>query len=88
MRRKRRQPLEAAVRAPAAAAGGLPRGYDDVPYEIVPTSRQRRLIAEHMIRSRQTAAHMTTEAEVDTALGTISADLKARIRDGYTVVVK
>ena len=52
--------------APALPApGGLPRGYDDVPYEIVPTSRQRRLTAEHMIRSRQTAAHMTTEAEVD-----------------------
>jgi 2-oxoglutarate dehydrogenase E2 component (dihydrolipoamide succinyltransferase) len=47
---------------------GLPRGYDDVPHEIVTTSRQRRLIAEHMIRSRQTAAHMTTEAEVDMTL--------------------
>ncbi len=52
--------------APAVPApGGLPRGYDDVPYEIVATSRQRRLTAEHMIRSRRTAAHMTTEAEVD-----------------------
>ena len=48
-----------------AASSGLPRGYDDVPHEIVPTSRQRRLTAEHMIRSRQTAAHMTTEADVD-----------------------
>jgi 2-oxoglutarate dehydrogenase E2 component (dihydrolipoamide succinyltransferase) len=59
--------LEAPARpaAPVVAPGGLPRGYDDVPHEIVPTSRQRRLIAEHMIRSRQTAAHMTTEAEVD-----------------------
>jgi len=57
--------LEGASPAPASPDGGLPRGYDDVPYELVPTSRQRRLIAEHMIRSRQTAAHMTTEAEVD-----------------------
>jgi pyruvate/2-oxoglutarate dehydrogenase complex dihydrolipoamide acyltransferase (E2) component len=33
----------------------------------------RRAIAEHMVRSRQTAAHMTTEAEVD-----MSAALRAR----------
>jgi 2-oxoglutarate dehydrogenase E2 component (dihydrolipoamide succinyltransferase) len=58
--------LETAAGAPPLIpASGLPRGYDDVPHEIVPTSRQRRLTAEHMIRSRQTAAHMTTEAEVD-----------------------
>jgi 2-oxoglutarate dehydrogenase E2 component (dihydrolipoamide succinyltransferase) len=59
--------------APAAPLGTLPRGYDDVPNEIIPTSRLRRLTAEHMIRSRQTAAHMTTEAEVDMA-----AALRAR----------
>jgi 2-oxoglutarate dehydrogenase E2 component (dihydrolipoamide succinyltransferase) len=56
------------VRSVSEAAGpdpALPRGYDDVPHEIVTTSRQRRLIAEHMISSRQTSAHMTTEAEVD-----------------------
>jgi pyruvate dehydrogenase E2 component (dihydrolipoamide acetyltransferase) len=57
----------------AAPAGGLPRGYDDVPHVIVPTSRLRRATAEHMIRSRQTAAHMTTEADVDMA-----AALRAR----------
>jgi 2-oxoglutarate dehydrogenase E2 component (dihydrolipoamide succinyltransferase) len=52
--------------APAAsAADGLPRGYEDVPHERVATSRIRQLTAEHMIRSRQTAAHMTTEVEVD-----------------------
>jgi 2-oxoglutarate dehydrogenase E2 component (dihydrolipoamide succinyltransferase) len=44
---------------------GVPRGYEDVPYVAVPTSRVRRVIAEHMMRSRQTAAHMTTEVEVD-----------------------
>jgi pyruvate dehydrogenase E2 component (dihydrolipoyllysine-residue acetyltransferase) len=47
------------------AQGELPLGYDDVPHELVVPSRQRKLIAEHMVRSRQTAAHMTTEAEVD-----------------------
>ncbi|MCW2958283.1 MAG: hypothetical protein JWP18_1086, partial [Solirubrobacterales bacterium] len=41
------------------------RGYDDVPHVVVATTRQRRATAEHMRRSRQTAAHMTTEAEVD-----------------------
>jgi 2-oxoglutarate dehydrogenase E2 component (dihydrolipoamide succinyltransferase) len=43
----------------------LPSGYHDVPYDMVPTSRRRRLIAEHMVRSRTVAAHMTTEVEVD-----------------------
>jgi pyruvate dehydrogenase E2 component (dihydrolipoyllysine-residue acetyltransferase) len=47
------------------ASGELPRGYAGVPYAIVPTSPQRRTIAEHMVRSRRTAAHMTTEVEVD-----------------------
>ena len=52
--------------APAAAADGdLPRGYEDVPFETVPHTRQRLLIAEHMVRSRRTAAHMTTEADAD-----------------------
>jgi 2-oxoglutarate dehydrogenase E2 component (dihydrolipoamide succinyltransferase) len=58
--------VEARAGAPAApAVADLLRGYDDVPRELVPLSRQRSLMAEHMIRSRQTAAHMTTEAEVD-----------------------
>lgn len=47
------------------SSDALPRGYIDVPYEAVPTTRIRRAIAEHMVRSRQTAAHMTTECEVD-----------------------
>ncbi|MBS1879926.1 MAG: 2-oxo acid dehydrogenase subunit E2 [Actinobacteria bacterium] len=58
----------AAARRAAADTGataGLPSGYDGVPHEIVTTTRVRRAIAEHMIRSRQTAAHMTTEVDVD-----------------------
>ncbi len=55
-------------------AGDLPRGYDDVPHELVTPSRQRKLIAEHMIRSRQTAAHMTTEAEVDLSAVVLARD--------------
>jgi 2-oxoglutarate dehydrogenase E2 component (dihydrolipoamide succinyltransferase) len=63
-------PPVAPAPGPAAApeavpATGIPRGYEDVPHEVVPTSRIRKVTAEHMIRSRQTAAHMTTEVEVD-----------------------
>jgi pyruvate dehydrogenase E2 component (dihydrolipoamide acetyltransferase) len=61
------------ARPPAAPAGGLPRGYDSVPHEAVPLSRRRKVMAEHMIRSRQTAAHMTTESDVD-----MTAVLRAR----------
>src|SRR6185312_17549037 len=55
------------------APEGVPPGYEGVPHEIVPTSRVRQAIAEHMIRSRQTAAHMTTEVDVD-----LSAVVRAR----------
>ncbi|HEX3238540.1 MAG TPA: 2-oxo acid dehydrogenase subunit E2 [Solirubrobacterales bacterium] len=43
----------------------MPPGYDEIPHEVVKTTRVRRAIAEHMSRSRQTAAHMTTEVDVD-----------------------
>ncbi len=55
------------ARQTAPPAEGIPAGYEDVPHEVVPTSRVRQAIAEHMIRSRQTAAHMTTEVDVDLA---------------------
>ena len=67
-------------RSPAAVgvAGGavpaeLPPGYAEIPHEAVETSRVRRVIAEHMTRSRHTAAHMTTEVDVD-----LSAVVRAR----------
>ncbi|HZO05970.1 MAG TPA: 2-oxo acid dehydrogenase subunit E2 [Solirubrobacterales bacterium] len=40
---------------------------------MIPTPRVRKVIAEHMVRSRQTAAHMTTEVDVD-----LSATVDAR----------
>lgn len=43
----------------------IPIGYEDVPFTVVSTSQHRRAISEHMIRSRHTAAHMTTEVDVD-----------------------
>jgi 2-oxoglutarate dehydrogenase E2 component (dihydrolipoamide succinyltransferase) len=66
------------------APQGIPAGYEGVPHEIVPTSRVRQAIAEHMIRSRQTAAHMTTEVDVDlTAVVRARTELnKARLAAG------
>jgi 2-oxoglutarate dehydrogenase E2 component (dihydrolipoamide succinyltransferase) len=61
-------PAPSAKATPASAAPQpeqLPAGYEDVPHEVVKTTRVRRVIAEHMVRSRQTAAHMTTEVDVD-----------------------
>jgi 2-oxoglutarate dehydrogenase E2 component (dihydrolipoamide succinyltransferase) len=46
-------------------SSAMPVGYEDVPFEVATTSPHRRAISEHMIRSRQTAAHMTTEVDVD-----------------------
>jgi pyruvate dehydrogenase E2 component (dihydrolipoamide acetyltransferase) len=60
----------AARRAPAQAPQGVPPGYEGIPNEVLPTSRVRQAIAEHMIRSRQTAAHMTTEVDVDLSAAT------------------
>jgi 2-oxoglutarate dehydrogenase E2 component (dihydrolipoamide succinyltransferase) len=49
----------------ASVGRALPRGYGDVPFSVLSLGHRRRSIAEHMVRSRQTAAHMTTEVEVD-----------------------
>jgi len=67
-------PAPSAAAAPLGAEG-LPRGYEGIPHEVVPTSRVRKAIAEHMVRSRQTAAHMTTEVDVD-----LSAVVRARAK--------
>jgi 2-oxoglutarate dehydrogenase E2 component (dihydrolipoamide succinyltransferase) len=62
----------------AVAAGDLPRGYEGVPHEVIQTSRIRQAISEHMIRSRHTAAHMTTEVDVDLSpLWQVRAELNA-----------
>jgi len=47
------------------AAGSAPAAPSDVAERREPMSVMRRQIAEHMIRSRQTAAHCTTVIEVD-----------------------
>ncbi len=59
-------PAPVAGKAPSPSGPlTLPLGYEDVPHEIVATSPHRRAISEHMIRSRMTAAHMTTEVDVN-----------------------
>jgi pyruvate dehydrogenase complex dihydrolipoamide acetyltransferase long form len=42
-----------------------PRGYEDVPHRLAPNTPQRRAIAEHMVRSRLTAPHVTTHVSTD-----------------------
>jgi pyruvate dehydrogenase E2 component (dihydrolipoamide acetyltransferase) len=59
------EPAASPPAQPAAQAAPMPSGYHDVPHEIVPTTSQRRAIAGHMRLSRATAAHMTTEVDVD-----------------------
>src|SRR5690242_5659388 len=56
-----------------------PKGYEDIPHEAIAHTRQRLLIAEHMVRSRRTAAHMTTEADAD-----MSASSRARKEAGVS----
>ena len=71
-------PGNTAEKATPGGAVGLPPGYAGVPHEVVETPRVRRVIAEHMARSRQTAAHMTTEVDVDlTALTAVRGELNA-----------
>jgi 2-oxoisovalerate dehydrogenase E2 component (dihydrolipoyl transacylase) len=65
-----RQPTVLSAAAPASGET-LPQPADaaqrDIPEdaEIIPVSPMRRLIAEHMVRSRRTAPHVTTVFEVD-----------------------
>jgi pyruvate/2-oxoglutarate dehydrogenase complex dihydrolipoamide acyltransferase (E2) component len=58
-------PLRTARATSGADFQSMPLGYEDVPFEILTTSPHRRAISEHMARSRQTSAHMTTEVDVD-----------------------
>ena len=46
-----------------------------MPYEVVPLTSMRRAIAEHMVRSKHTAPHVTTVFEVD--MGRVMAHYEA-----------
>jgi 2-oxoisovalerate dehydrogenase E2 component (dihydrolipoyl transacylase) len=63
MGRVTKEDAEAASAAPEGAATGPPAADEDE--EVVPLTPMRRAIAEHMVRSRREAPHVTTVAEVD-----------------------
>lgn len=54
--------------------------HDGVMYEVVKMDRMRKLIAEHMVMSKQTSPHVTSFIEVDVS-NLIS--LRERIKDSY-----
>jgi len=56
-------PMAAAPKAPAAAAPAFAFANGDV--EIVEMDRMRKLIADHMVMSKQTSPHVTSYVEVD-----------------------
>jgi len=54
------------VDPPRTAAGALSEGDDyEGPVEVVKMDRMRQIIAEHMVRSKATSAHVTSFAEAD-----------------------
>jgi 2-oxoglutarate dehydrogenase E2 component (dihydrolipoamide succinyltransferase) len=61
---KERPAEEPASGGPADKEPRQPRR-PDVDEELVPLSKMRRAIAEHLVRSKRTAPHVTTVAEVD-----------------------
>lgn len=73
------QPLPAEAAFPPAAPEPLPpvSAPAGAAARVEPLSRMRRSIAEHMVRSRRTAAHVTTVFEVD-----LSAVVAVRERQG------
>jgi len=53
---------------------------DGVVYEVIKMDRMRRLIAEHMVMSKQTSAHVTSFIEVDV---TNLVTLREKIKESY-----
>ncbi len=61
-------PASAASSTPAASSPGShqpPVVYDPERSEVIVMDNMRRLIAEHMVRSKQTSAHVTSVSEAD-----------------------
>ncbi|MFQ3609349.1 MAG: dihydrolipoamide acetyltransferase family protein, partial [Chloroherpetonaceae bacterium] len=57
--------IEPAQPAPKPAPTHHPVVYDAARSEVVPMDNMRKLIAEHMVRSKQTSAHVTSVSEAD-----------------------
>jgi pyruvate dehydrogenase E2 component (dihydrolipoamide acetyltransferase) len=74
------QPTQQAAPAPSAAAGGQPGE------TLEPMSAMRKGIAEHMRRSLDTSAHVTSAIEVDmTKIAALRQKLKREWADAYGV---
>ncbi len=57
--------IESAPTAPKPAPAHHPVVYDAARSEVVQMDNMRKLIAEHMVRSKQTSAHVTSVSEAD-----------------------
>lgn len=57
--------IETASSAPKPAPAHHPIVYDAARSEVVQMDNMRKLIAEHMVRSKQTSAHVTSVSEAD-----------------------
>ncbi|HLR26954.1 MAG TPA: dihydrolipoamide acetyltransferase family protein, partial [Fodinibius sp.] len=60
---KKQAPPQGKKRSIAAGQLDIERPSDDV--EVIEMDRMRKMIAKHMVKSKQTSAHVTTFAEVD-----------------------
>lgn len=58
-------PTPAPMVAPAAAVSSAPRSITSIPGEVVPLTQMRKIIAQRMIESRRTSAHVHCMFEVD-----------------------
>lgn len=72
-------PAAPALAAPAASATPLPR-YEPAKVRIEPMSTMRQKIAEHMVLSKRTSAHVTTVHRVDM---TKIAKVRAKVKDEF-----
>jgi 2-oxoglutarate dehydrogenase E2 component (dihydrolipoamide succinyltransferase) len=76
-------PALAAPAAPAASATPLPR-YEPAKVRIEPMSTMRQKIAEHMVLSKRTSAHVTTVHRVDmTKIAKVRAKVKEEFQQRY-----
>ena len=82
-------PAAEAPVAPAASVKSLPSymTYELQPEDrVIPLTPQRRLIAQHMVYSKQTSPHVGTVAEVDmSAVVKLRAQHKAEFKESYGV---
>ena len=77
-------PAPAAAAAPAAAKPAPAPAFEgDTPYELVPASNMRKVVARRMVESKQAAPHfyLTVDCEIDELLR-VRADLNGRAKDG------